>query len=895
MVLGQSKWLDDSNDVFVDNRQPPLPVYSFRPDHQQSAVQKLHYLRSTLKGDASRLIASITITADNYAIAWKTICDRYENTNYLVKQHMSALFRVPSVRKGTSSALSELADEFNRHVGILDKLENIDAHWNSFLVERLSSLLDEKSLIEWETQCSEEESPQYTDLLEFIRKRSRTLQKCSTSCNSSSTVQVKPTKAKSTSSHVVSENVTKCPSCKQAHALVQCDAFIKLNPNNRLDFAKKHRLCINCLRGGHMAKDCRSSLCRTCGKKHHSMLHLPKPVSNSAIITPPNEEQMPNTTQACTAICSTATTTSQAEISFSVANAPPVVLTRSLPQAAAPVSRNDSSPHAAIDQPPSPSPVVSLDRNESEPTPYCAQPPQPLPPATSLTQANNTFESIVFLSTLLFEFEIGSQSNFVSESLCQKLDLKRTRISLPVSGIGQATVNVHYKVNIALASRFGGFEQEIDCLVLPKLTVSLPSRSVDISRWTIPRNLPLADPRFNISQGVDLIVGAELFFALLESQRLTLADGFPILQKTVLGYVVSGTSPAEAQKTVVCHVATEQDLNAQLERMWEVDDFDVGRALTQEEQHVEDHFMRTVSRDDTGRYVVRLPLRESSVPFLGDSYKAAANLLYSSGVSKLAAANRFSMMERRFAKDDELRVEYTQFMEEYLRLGHMEECSRVDGPQFYLPHHAVRRPESTTTRTRVVFDASSKSHGQLSLNDVLFTGPTIQPALLAVVVNFRLPRYVFSADAEKMFRQVWVHPDDRRFQSVVWRSDPSQPLKHYHLKTVTYGLASSPYQAARVLNKLAEDDGDQYPLAAPVVTKRFYVDDAFAGGDILEEVAETCQQLQELLARGGFTLLNCMEQPAQRKSDVVWSQKHWDYSGTQSPISSVSKFPTWKI
>ncbi|XP_062713910.1 uncharacterized protein LOC134290733 [Aedes albopictus] len=603
-----------------------------------------------------------------------------------------------------------------------------------------------------------------------------------------------------------------------------------------------------------MAKDCRSSLCRTCGKKHHSMLHLPTPVSNSAVITPPNEEQMPNTTQACTAICSTATTTSQAEISLSVANAPPVVLTRSLPQPAAPVSQNDSSPHATIDQPPSPSPVVSLDRNESEPTPYCAQPPQPLPPATSLTQANNTFESIVFLSTAVVRvrdvnnvyhyaralLDSGSQLNFVPESLCQKLDLKRTRISLPVSGIGQATVNVHFKVNIALASRFGGFEQEIDCLVLPKLTVSLPSRSVDISRWTIPRNLPLADPRFNISHGVDLIVGAELFFALFESQRLTLADGFPISQKTVLGYVVSGTSPAEAQKTVVCHVATEQDLNAHLERMWEVDDFDAGRVLTQEEQHVEDHFMRTVSRDDTGRYVVRLPLRETSVPFLGDSYKAAAN--------------RFSMMERRFAKDDELRVEYTQFMEEYLRLGHMEECSRIDGPQFYLPHHAVRRPESTTTRTRVVFDASSKSHGQLSLNDVLFTGPTVQPALLAVVVNFRLPRYVFSADAEKMFRQVWVHQDDRRFQSVVWRSDPSQPLKHYHLKTVTYGLASSPYQAARFLNKLAEDDGDQYPLAAPVVIKRFYVDDAFAGGDNLEEVAETCRQLQELLANGGFTL-----------------------------------------
>ncbi|XP_053698870.1 uncharacterized protein LOC128745823 [Sabethes cyaneus] len=815
---------------------------------QISAVQKLHYLRSCLKGDASRLISSITISADNYTIAWKTICDRFENANYLVKQHMSALFRVPSVRKGSASALSEVADEFNRHVGILDKLEDREAHWNSFLVERLSSLLDDKSLLEWENQCKEEEVPQYAVLLEFIRKRSRTLQKCITVCGTPSGTQMKPVKPKTTSSHVASENVVKCPSWKQAHPLIQCETFIKLSPYDRLEFAKKHRLCVNCLRGGHRSRDCRSSLCRTCDKRHHSMLHLPMRSSTAAIVASPSEEQSPNTSQACTAICSAPTTTSQAEISYSVANTPPVVFTRSLPQAVGSLSHT-TSPVAAIDGPPSPSSVVSYDRNDSEPLPYCPQ-----LPATSLTQANTSFESIVFLSTAVVRvrdvnnvyhyaralLDSGSQSNFVSESLCQRLGLKRTRINLPVSGIGQATVNVHYKVNIALSSRFGGFEQQIDCLVLPRLTVSLPSRSIDISRWAIPRNLPLADPRFNISHGVDLIVGAELFYTLLASQKLTLTDGYPILQKTVLGYVVSGKGSSQAMDTVVCHVATDQDLNVQLERMWEVDDFDVGRALTQDEQYVEDHFKRTVSRDETARYIVRLPLRESRVPLLGDSYKAAVN--------------RFSIMERRFAKDNELREEYTRFMEEYLKLGHVEECSCVAGPQFYLPHHAVRRPESTTTKTRVVFDASSKSHGQLSLNEILFAGPTVQPALLVVILNFRCPQYVFAADAEKMFRQTWVHPDDRRFLSILWRSDPCLALKHYHLKTVTYGLACSPYQAARVLNQPAEDDGDQHPLAAPVVKHRFYVDDALAGGDDLEEVAETCRQLRELLSDGGFTL-----------------------------------------
>lgn len=29
--------------------------------------------------------------------------------------------------------------------------------------------------------------------------------------------------------------------------------------------------------------------------------------------------------------------------------------------------------------------------------------------------------------------------------------------------------------------------------------------------WRIPRNLPLADPESNVRQGVDVIIGAELF------------------------------------------------------------------------------------------------------------------------------------------------------------------------------------------------------------------------------------------------------------------------------------------------------------------------------------------------------------------------------------------------
>ncbi|XP_055591485.1 uncharacterized protein LOC129743475 [Uranotaenia lowii] len=828
-----------------------------------SPVQKLNYLRGSLKGEASRIISSIAISADNYAIAWKAICDRYENKNFLIKRHMSAILKIPAMRRESAVGLAELADEFNRHVGILDKLEQSSEHWNSFLVEHLSSLLDEKSLMEWETQCQEQESPTYFQLYEFIHKRSRMLQKCKVLTNTNTSVQMKNTRGKSSASHVVSENVVKCLSCKQAHQLSQCPTFLKLTPNSRLDFVKTHRLCINCLRSGHLAKDCRSSVCRSCAKKHHTLLHLPPRNFNGTTSEEVNESETPQT---CIAVSTAVTTNTSSAQSFLVSRAPPVVRSCAS-NSSSPVTHTRSSGESSFG-------LLSRSEEQVVECPLLAsqqysssfenEPPSPQEQPTSLTQVTSPENATIFLSTALVRIldrhgnyhlarallDSGSQSNFISESLCQHLDLKRNKINLPICGIGQATVNVHYKVHAKITSRFNQIEFTLDCLVLPKLTVCLPSRNVNISDWKMPRNISLADPKFNITHGIDLLIGAELFFSLLESHQILLGEGLPLLQRTVLGYVVSGKSISQSVNTSICNTAIMQppDLNEQLERFWQVDNFDVGKALTADEKEVETHFEKTFSRSDDGRYVVRLPLREELVPLLGDSYSTAVR--------------RFLLLEKRLSADQQLREDYEKFMQEYVMLGHMEVCRRVAGPQFFLPHHAVRRPDNTTTKTRVVFDASCKASGQLSLNDVLHTGPMVQPALLSTVLNFRKPKYVFTADIEKMFRQVWVHPNDRKYQQIIWRKDPSLPPQVYQLKTVTYGLASSPYHAARVLNQLAADYHHDHPLASSIVKHRTYVDDTLAGYDDLAEATEACRQLVVMLKIAGFTLRKwCSNQP----------------------------------
>jgi hypothetical protein len=82
----------------------------------------------------------------------------------------------------------------------------------------------------------------------------------------------------------------------------------------------------------------------------------------------------------------------------------------------------------------------------------------------------------------------------------------------------------------------------------------------------------------------------------------------------------------------------------------------------------EEHFTTFVTRGDAGRFRVRLPIRKD-VGELGDS---------------LTFANQdLRYMERRLLRNPDLKNEYVKFMDEYLRLGHME---RVDPADHHRPH-----------------------------------------------------------------------------------------------------------------------------------------------------------------------------------------------------------------
>ncbi|XP_062538321.1 uncharacterized protein LOC134206605 [Armigeres subalbatus] len=142
------------------------------------------------------------------------------------------------------------------------------------------------------------------------------------------------------------------------------------------------------------------------------------------------------------------------------------------------------------------------------------------------------------------------------------------------------------------------------------------------------------------------------------------------------------------------------------------------------------------------------------------------------------------------------------------------------------------------------------------------------------------------ADIKQMYRQVLVDVRDTPLQRIVWREAPDLTLETYELQTVTYGTASAPFLATRVLRQLADDEQRDFPEAAEVLRKDFYVDDLFSGGNNVPETINLRKQLQSLLKRGGFMLRKW----ASNEPAVLEGIPEEDKALRQSPTADVLRY-----
>ncbi|XP_062713533.1 uncharacterized protein LOC134290411 [Aedes albopictus] len=762
---------------------------------------KLYHLDKALVGAAAGSLDAKIINEGNYEQAWRVLSDRYENQRLIVESHLRGLLNLKKMSSESSKELRCLLDEASGHVESLrylkQELTGVSEHLVVYLI---TAALDKATRKAWESTLKSTELPKYTPTIEFLKSRCQVLE----NFELSQVPDVPVSKLKSTPSSLklppqksnaaVSSNPSdsSCDVCSDHHFNYQCSELKQLTAAQRAEKIRSIGLCLNCLRKGHLSKHCPSTKsCRQCNRKHHTLLH---------------EESNPDDTQGVEGNepKSSNTTSSSVPVSASSKVSPPVSTTCSCSKAA----------------------------RESK-------------TVLLLTAVVHAFDKHGKPHPCRVLLDSGSQVNFVTERMANLLQLPKTKADVPITGINALRSLAREKVSVTIRSRSTEFQASIECLVTPKVTQFIPSTKLDVSTWNLPDNLQFADPMFHTPDKIDLLIGGELFFDIFQPHRIDLGDNLPTLRSTYLGWVVTGTiiTPEVPESTARhSNIATIEDVENLMHRFWELEEVSTAPSRSPEEQACEDHFLSTYSRDTTGRFVVRLPFNQE-VDLLDNC--------------RDLALKRFLMLEKRFKRDPGLREQYVDFLREYESLGHCHQIDEANDPPceatYYMPHHAVLRPTSSSTKCRVVFDASAKSNPtKQSLNEVLQVGPVVQSDLYSIMLRFREYPYAFSADISKMYRQVLVAPEDQRFQRIFWREHPSQPLRVLELNTVTYGTASAPYLATRCLMQLADDEASDFPVAAKILKEDFYVDDALSGAETVDELIVRKTQLQELLARGGF-------------------------------------------
>ncbi|XP_061397157.1 uncharacterized protein LOC133332799 [Musca vetustissima] len=438
----------------------------------------------------------------------------------------------------------------------------------------------------------------------------------------------------------------------------------------------------------------------------------------------------------------------------------------------------------------------------------------------------------------------GSQSTFISEKMKNLLKLPTRSNLIHVTGLSQFVSETSTKSCLfTMRSKYDpSFKLEVWAPVLRTLPSNLPPQNLDKSQLRDITSLELADPKFYISQPIDLLIGMDigpLIFTIGTPMKIF---GSILTQQTKFGWIVGGPIPGNTIQRNPISLLSTTAIEKVLTRFWEVEETPKKVLRSEEDQFCERNFNETTIRNKDGRYVVTLP------------FKKCEEL----GNSRNIALAQFYRMEKKLMKTPEIKEQYDNSILEYLELGHMRKIHKNEienMPNYYLPHHAVIKPDRLTTKLRVVFNASCPSANKTSLNDTLFPGPILQQDLVLQILKWRFFKYVFNADITKMYRQILLDPTQTKFQRILFRQSPDDPIEDYELLTVTFGVNCAPYLALRTLLKLAEDIKDVYPRAANIILNNLYVDDVLAGGHTEEESIEARKELTAALASAGFQLM----------------------------------------
>ncbi|KAF2889940.1 hypothetical protein ILUMI_16233, partial [Ignelater luminosus] len=615
--------------------------------------------------------------------------------------------------------LNNLLSVYDENLASLNNMGFKTDDWDFLLFYLFSRHFDKDTFARFEFEETEnaDNIPKFETLKNFVSKQCRALDIVGYSLENSTSSQKPPrhnsfrhAKSKQTNSLFAKNNNSNtsvsCYFCKANHFIYKCGSFQKNSPRERLNIAQKHNWCIHCLSPMHGTRGCKSRNSCLCNSKHHTLLHNLQNPNNDA----ESVKGIPNQEGLC-------------------------LSEHQVPDPAAPTNK-----------------FCSLICNSSS----------------------------VLLSTAIadvldvrgsYQKDCGSQTNYISQKCSNRLGLPCFYSILLIQSLGNMLDKATDGEVSCIVKPFGKSSPNItiDAIILLQICPEMPSTPIDWTNWEHVQHLRLADPQYFKTSGIVILLGADIFPRVLRNGRVSGGIGEPVAINTIFSWVIMGkfedNSPSRTNAvSLFSKIDLEQtnDVNSSIKRFWKIEEIPQSPATSLDEQMCEDLFLRTHSRDDTGRYIVELPLKEDEPRFESED-------------SRSLALRRLYSLEKRLSNNPE---QYSDFMQEYLSAGCMEEIvanGLNSSKVFYIPHPCVLKPESTTTKLRVVSDASAKTNLG-SLNDKLLCCLKLQKDITAVLSGFRVHLVVFTCDIKAMFNQILVAEKHQDYQRILWRFSSQDPL-----------------------------------------------------------------------------------------------------------------------
>nr|CDJ85511.1 reverse transcriptase [Haemonchus contortus] len=303
------------------------------------------------------------------------------------------------------------------------------------------------------------------------------------------------------------------------------------------------------------------------------------------------------------------------------------------------------------------------------------------------------------------------------------------------------------------------------------------------------------------------------------------------------------TAPAIAH--CITAVTSAEPENEMLTKLFELEGLGIAPENDEENKDLLPYFNKYSKQMsfDGGFVTAPFPLKDNVID-LADNY--------SSAIKRLASLHR--QLENNLEQKKWYVKILTQYeAEDIIEKAHESIPNSVG--LYYMPHSGVWRPQKPKP-LRIVFDASSKRKGQLSLNDVTHKGESLIKKIHDILVASRINEIILTCDIEAAFTQIRLQNTHKDLCRFLWLKDPNKPpyrenIVEYRFKRVPFGAKPSPSILNMALLTFLQSRNT--PLSKEILDN-LYVDNVLLGASTPSEAISKYKESKALLSEIGMNL-----------------------------------------